>query len=390
MSREFSDRFLRSWMMKRALVHLRRVGRGLRIRVLDVYLVREFCIPLVFTMVAFTAILAIYILITELEDFVVRGMTYGEIFTYMSLNIPFYVVSVILPVSVLVGLLYCLTALARNNEIVAMRASGISLPRAVLPMLLVCLVITLGAMWANRQWVPQAFARSKEMLIKGERNEEGDVIRTMVQYYQGSQYRTWLIKKFNITKMTVEDVEILEQDAEFRDLRKIYARRGRWEGDLWRFEDVRIVDWRQEGRQRDAYASSLVLEHFFEKPRQILSSGREMEGMSAGEIREYLDKCGGRRGRKTAPYLTQFHYRYALPWGCMAVALFTIPFAGSATRRNPVEGIVFPLGFFVAMFFLTNFSLALGTGYRIPGWLAAWLPNMVFGGLGVWAFWWKR
>lgn len=375
--------------LPRLKVRMRRIVSRLRPRVLDLYLFREFITPFFFTMGAFVVVWLFYILLSELDDMLIRNFTPYQIVYYLYLNIP-YMITVMMPVSLLISLLYTLTTLAKNNEIVAMRACGISLPRIAVPISLVALLAT-GIVWIlNREIVPEAVGLSKQMLVLGEKTKEGDTLRHQVQYHNSRDHRYWYVWRYNITRQTLDTIEIVEQDAQGRDKRKIVAAGGSWDGAVWRFLDVVILNYKPDGSVDKKFRTAAAFAEFDEQPRQILATGREAEGMGVTALRQFIAESDQNYTRRLAPYRTLLHFRYAMAFACICVCLLTIPYSASATRRNPVEGIAFPLLYFVALFFFTNFCLAMGKGYRFPALIAAWLPIVLFSAIGGYLLWRRR
>ena len=81
--------------------------------------------------------------------------------------------------------------------------------------------------------------------------------------------------------------------------------------------------------------------------------------------------------------LTKLHGRLAAPWTCLVVVLIAIPFGAASGRRNLFVGVAGSIFICFAYFIIQQVSLALGSAGHLPAWLAAWLPNMFFGAMGL-------
>jgi lipopolysaccharide export system permease protein len=66
------------------------------------------------------------------------------------------------------------------------------------------------------------------------------------------------------------------------------------------------------------------------------------------------------------------------------VVLIAIPFGAASGRRNLFFGVAGSIFICFTFFVLQQVGLALGLGGRLPPWLAAWLPNLIFGAAGLW------
>jgi lipopolysaccharide export LptBFGC system permease protein LptF len=80
---------------------------------------------------------------------------------------------------------------------------------------------------------------------------------------------------------------------------------------------------------------------------------------------------------------TKFYGRLAAPWTCLVVVLIAIPFGAASGRRNLFFGVAGSIFICFTFFVIQQVSLAFGSGGHWPAWLAAWLPNMIFGAMGL-------
>jgi lipopolysaccharide export system permease protein len=65
------------------------------------------------------------------------------------------------------------------------------------------------------------------------------------------------------------------------------------------------------------------------------------------------------------------------------VVLIAIPFGAASGRRNLFFGVAGSIFICFGFFVVQQFGLAFGSGGYLPAWLAAWLPNLVFAGMGL-------
>ena len=138
----------------------------------------------------------------------------------------------------------------------------------------------------------------------------------------------------------------------------------------------------------------LAMPQFTETPRDFEIEAKfnqrfqalkaESAGIPILEIIEYL-KLHPELGQKNKRWLsTQLHGRIASPWSCLVVVFIAIPFGAASGRRNIFAGVAGSIVVCFAYFILLKMGLWLGTGGIMPAWMAAWLPNAVFGITGFW------
>ncbi|MDB6021536.1 MAG: lipopolysaccharide transporter permease LptF, partial [Pedosphaera sp.] len=138
----------------------------------------------------------------------------------------------------------------------------------------------------------------------------------------------------------------------------------------------------------------LAMPQFSETPRDFANEARfnsrfqKLTADSAGvpivEILDYLKLHPDQSPKNKCWLYTQLHGRFAEPWSCLVVVLIAIPFGAASGRRNIFVGVAGSIVIVFGYFILFRLGLALGTGGLMPAWLAAWLPNAVFGVTGFW------
>ena len=97
-------------------------------RLLSRYLIRQLAAPFVFALVAQTSLMLLSQIAKRFGALVGKGLPWSVIGEVFVLSLPF-IVAMTLPMAVLIAVLYTFSHLAADNEITAMRASGISVYR---------------------------------------------------------------------------------------------------------------------------------------------------------------------------------------------------------------------------------------------------------------------
>jgi lipopolysaccharide export system permease protein len=125
------------------------------VKILSKYIVREHIGPLVFAMTALTSLLLLQYITKQFGKLVGKGLPWSVIGEFFLLAIPF-TVAMTLPMAVLVSTLYAFSRLAAENEITALKASGVSMMKLMVPVLLGSTVLALGMLAFNDQILPRA------------------------------------------------------------------------------------------------------------------------------------------------------------------------------------------------------------------------------------------
>ena len=123
-------------------------------RTLTKYTLRQLVAPFLFAITALTLLMLLDQLAKRFGALIGKGLGWRIIVEVFALTIPF-IFAVIVPMAVLVAVLYTFNRMAADNEISAMKASGVSLFRLTVPVLLLAAMVALGLVWFNDTILPE-------------------------------------------------------------------------------------------------------------------------------------------------------------------------------------------------------------------------------------------
>ncbi len=364
-------------------------------RLLDRYLFRELLAPLAYCLGGFVLFWISFDAFKSLSDFQDDKLHLFDIIEYYTAMAPEFIVTV-LPIALLLALLYALTNHARHNEITAMRAAGVSLWRVCLPYFIVGLLASISLFVLNEFLVPRNTDWADHILNR--HTHKAGALETQshfTDFINAREHRLWHFSAYriNTTEMLNPIVswtltngapELLKAD------RAIYTN-GVWTFfGAKEFEQANVTAQTLPSRQTNV----LPMPEFDETPKEILGEIKisEYRGFRASrqpdiplaDIVSYLRLHPDLSPADSSWLLTKLYGRLAAPWTCLVVVLIAIPFGAASGRRNLFFGVAGSIFICFSFFVLQQIGLALGSGGRLPPWLAAWLPNLIFGTAGLW------
>jgi lipopolysaccharide export system permease protein len=369
-------------------------------RLLDRYLLRELLVPLGYCLCGFLLLWIAADLCENLRDFEEKRMNPSDILGYYMVITPEILV-LILPIGLLLALLYTLTNHARNHEITAIRAAGVSLWRLSLPYFVVGALTSLLLFAINEFWVPDSSERAEQIHTRRMAPAGNPADRTKVRdlgFVNERDHRRWLIGLYNPAAARMFNPIVLWTLADGSGIQLQAQRADRVRG-VWTFYNA--SEFKLSGQSNAPpvplfQTNVLAMPSFSETPAQIRSEIKISRMMSVPdreaknpdlaitEILNYL-RLHPEPSRSDAWWLyTKLQGRLALPWTCIIVVLIAIPFGAASGRRNVFVGVASSIVICFGYFVLQRVGMALGaTGTLVP-WLAAWLPNLTFGLTGLW------
>ena len=140
------------------------------VRILSRYILRQHLPPLGYALAALTFAMLVNQVAKQFGNFVGKGLPGMVIFEVFALSIPF-IVAMTLPMAVLVAVLYTFSHLAADNEVTAMKASGISIGRLLRPVLGGALVVGLISLVWNDQVLPRSNHELRTLLVDIQRKK---------------------------------------------------------------------------------------------------------------------------------------------------------------------------------------------------------------------------
>ncbi len=358
-------------------------------KLVDKYLLRSYLVPLAYCLVTFTMLYVIFDLFYYLQDFLEAKTPVRHIVLYYLFNIPPNIVYIV-PVSLLLAALYTLSQLTKTNELIAMRACGLSIYRLMAPFIGVALGATLSVALMNELLGPRLAYWCEQFIRMQEKDRPISVhIAYNLPYKNAAAGRTWMIGELDTRKLEMSNVLVTQQRPDGSDEYKIHTRHAKWLDGRWWFSEVSIQQYRLDGVPAGPPKMELHREmfEFDEEPRHFIAEIKDPlqnpQFFSSHELYDYIRTHSPMSPAYRAILDTEIHRKLAMPLMCLIVTLLGIPFgAAQHGRKGAFMAIVFAICLFFAFYVVSNVGIALGKKQVIAPWLAGWLPNLLFFTLG--------
>ena len=123
-------------------------------RLLTRYILKQLFMPFIFSLLIIVFVLFTQFLLRAIDRFIGKGLDLGTIFEYLFLNLG-WISALAVPMAVLVAALMAFGQFSEDNEITAMRSSGISFATIILPALTMGLLISITLILFNAFIMPE-------------------------------------------------------------------------------------------------------------------------------------------------------------------------------------------------------------------------------------------
>ncbi|MCI0452900.1 MAG: LptF/LptG family permease [Candidatus Latescibacteria bacterium] len=351
----------------------------MRPRIHDKYLVARFVRIFVYSVFSFVVIYITVNVFEEIDNFIDHDAQLGEIARYYVFAIPF-VLTYVVPVSLLLGTVFAMGILARRNELTALLASGVSLVRVAAPIFSIAILVSVASVFFNDAVVSRANRIKSDIMrhdIEGRERLNPDVKNNF--RYLGADGFVYLAETYSHENLAMYDVVVQQFDGNTME-RRIDAKNARWNGSRWVFSNGFVRTFGDEERV-EAF-DTLTVREMTETPDDFAQEEIDEENMTFAELQRYIERVE-RSGGKVQKYLVDLYFKLSFPFAGSIFVLIGV--ALSSGKRKPSIATGFGLTLVVAFVYyaILRVGQTLGHNGFLPAALAAQLGNIIFLAVGL-------
>lgn len=353
-------------------------------RILDRYITREFLKTYLIIFISFAVLFIVIDIIDNLPRLVRNGATTELATIYYLLRLP-YLLVLTSPVTVLLTGLFMMNSLSKHNESVAIRAAGVSITRAMLPLFGIGMLISIGVAIMGEYLLPYAEKTRSyvyNVKIKGEEPED-QMLKARI-HYRGQKNDFYYFGFFDGYKNTLRIIDLTRIDFKTKQMvEHVTATSATWDKDHWIMRDVEIRKFR-DGKQFSLKTIPMTEEKFLEvNPKDFIRITKKTLSLNFWELKDYIGRLK-KLGEDTNREVTDLHMKLSFPLANLIIIFFFIPIA-TTNVRSKGRGWVFMLGLTVCFSFLIVIRIIQSLGYNgvIPPVIAAWAPLAIFAVIGL-------
>jgi len=320
-------------------------------------------------------------ILSYLEDILKYKVSINTLLQYYLSYLPVIFVQVT-PFSCLLATLYTFAKLNRDNEIIAMRASGISIIGVSKTVIILATILSLSILWVNDRFVPKALSLNQSIKYqfegKHKASQKKETISNLSMYGLGN--RLFFINKFSPSTNTLEGIIILEQDNHQNITRKIVANKGEYINGSWTFFQCITYDFDLNGQIKgEPRYSDEEIVSIPEGPNEFLTQRQKPELMSIAQLNDYIWKLSKSGAEKVVENLkVDLYQRYTAPLTTLMIVLLGIPFSLRMRRRaTGVSSLGVSILAAFIYYVLNAVCIALGKSGILPPIISASLSHII-------------
>jgi lipopolysaccharide export system permease protein len=380
-------------------------------RTLHLYLTRQVLATLVMTVLTFAFVLLLGNALKEILALVVTGQaTPGLVVQSILLLIPF-VLAFALPMGMLTATLLVFGRFSADQELTAVRASGVSLVALATPVLLLSVALSGVAAFINLDLAPRCRVAYKQLLLHtGVQRAASFIVEDRfmedfpgyviyVKRKRGTSLEDVLIYRLSKDNRMVERLQaaraqIISDPASNRVVLRLergqYNNFETWTDGTFTQMDHALEYQAPNREKRDIDVSDMTFQELRDRLRQLerlAAATPPIAPAGSDALREQMRRLRAARTDLTLPVRIQMHRQVAFSFACIGFTLIGIPLAIRAHSRETSAGVAMALILVMIYYAFVIVGQALQGRPELAPHLILWAPNFLFQVVGAVLLW---
>lgn len=358
----------------------------MKFTILDRYMLGELAGPFVFGLAAFMLIFAATELINIAKLVSAEHAPVWAALMVFAWSLPGYVVLVI-PMALLLGTLLAVQRLSGESEITAMKCSGITFTRIVMPLLTVGVLMSFVTYFIQEKVVPYANDQLTE-IENGVINHVSAFNRdlTVSAPLPGGGRQVTIATAYEPHSRALLHVTLIQYDNHNDPRQIVFAERAEFTADKWTLQNASVYRFNPDGTTLSEPSVPQQEVEIGEKPTDLMKrmGNDDPENMSRGEIAEIV-RTGQLTEAEYRKYVATYQEKLARPFACFVFILIAIPFGLRSIRTSGSTSLGFGLSLAIVFVYYVVMTICSFGAEALIAFAAlwAWVPNILFTAIGL-------
>jgi lipopolysaccharide export system permease protein len=324
-------------------------------------------------------ILVVYLcmdFLQKADSFIRYKANIAQVTRYFLYSLPAMAASS-LPIAALMAALLSLGNLSRHNEIIAMRAGGVSLGMIIAPVLAGGLLISAMGFFNNEYVMPVYTARANTIKnVEIEKKQQRVVFQQRKLWLRGPDNSIANIDLISPDRNEMIGINIFKLTPEFAVRERIKADSLLWENGAWRLKHGRKFILGEDTVQSAPVDGEVF--NIVDSPDDLGMIVKSSEEMNFLELWDYVKRLK-MSGYEAARYEVDLYSKLSFPLSSLLMVLIATPLSLQKVRSGGFgKGIALAVLIAFIYWALVSAGTALGRSGALPPLEAAWLANVLF------------
>ena len=352
-------------------------------RILEKYILERMTTNILLCVLVFTSLILIVDFVDHLDDIIDADASFNHALQYFLFKIPGSLVRV-LPMCAMVASLFTIGILAKNSELIAMQAAGMTVRRVARPIIFAGLFLSFFSLALNEFVVPFSNRRVEEIYnidIK-KKDERGRLNSDNFWWREGQNF--FLVNIFDSRTNTLHELSKFEVSDGMRVERRTDAVSATFIDPLlgWSMENVTDHTFNAEDQPMPPERVQSLALPIDRTPNDFYFLFNDPQTFSFLELQEFIRQRQS-NGLSSSHYLADLYAKISAPFVNVIAAILVIFFAAQPSRGGGMATAILVALLLGFSYHVTHsLCIALGRAEIFPPLLAAWAANILYFSVG--------
>lgn len=356
-------------------------------RKIDWYILKKLFVTFFFCMFLFTLIAVAVDSSEKTDDFVKSGLSTSQIITQYYFGFIPYIWGLLFPLFVFIAVIFLTSRMAARSEVVAILASGTSYNRFLRPFVIGGFVLAMILWLASRYVIPKAqeIRSNFQATYIDKYGVKSDPFHTST-IYKRSDPNTYVGFRYYDTSTKSASGFYLDR---VKNDKVVYNLRGEtlsWDTSKNNWKLTNATERYINGLQEKVTVRKEMHLNLNIKPKDLQNDEYIKDKLNTAELRNFIrmEELRGSEGLNTLR--VELYRRTATPFAVLLLTLIGVVVSSRKLRGG--SGLHLAIGIVIAVLFILfdRFSTVFSIKGNFPPLLAAWVPNLIFGGVAYWLY----
>ncbi len=354
-------------------------------KLVDKYIITHFISKVIMTIIVFVVIFLLVDIVEHLDYIIDSKISQSEMFRYFMYSVPWYT-SLGLPMALLLGTVFTMGTLQKNNELSAIKAAGISIKRISISLIILGILFSIFSFYYENILVTHYLQKRSELRTKYNLGRSRNNNSKKNNIFRQESVDTILgIRKFTFRNQTAHNISIQEFD-DGNLISRLDAPAMKWniDNNNWQLPKYHMRKWQGDSLLYQIFEQDTILKLNFD-PIELTKTSINPEEMNYWELKYFVKKLD-QYGVKDPKWAVNMHFKSAFSCTSFLMILFGL----SLSIRRPRSNLAVGIGISVFVIFVYYAAITTGRSFGYNGtldpFLSVWLPNLIFFIIGMFLF----
>lgn len=341
-------------------------------KIIEKYILKEMKMPIIFGVSLFTFIFILEIIVSLMENIIVKGISIFNVLRILSFYIP-PILTQTIPMGVFLGIMVTFSKFTATSEAIAMNSIGMSLKNILKPIIKLAILITLFIFFLQESIVPRSFKKLEEITLKIAYENPVFQLKDEILIDEMDEYSLY-IDKIDRKTDTAKNILIFQKEEKSIYPTILLGEEAYWKKSNMVLEDAKFYTFNNDGTIR--------LDGKFKQKKIPFNSyfqemDIELKDIETMGIITLFENIKEKKDLEKARYLVEINRKIAIPLSTIVLSILAVLLSIGHHRSGKGASFGISLGvIFIYMVFL-NIGIVMANRGALSPYIGVWLPNLI-------------